>query len=143
MGEVVGALVGAAVGAGVDEIVPLDCDGESSTTPANPDDAAESFADSDTVEVEASEAFMPSPCHVEVGPVPSAHPEGLVHVTLLFVSGRLSANASSFDCAGASDGVVNDVLLLTKLFPDLSTDEAVESAAIQTCSRAAESGLKT
>lgn len=55
----------------------------------------------------------------------------------------MSASASSFDCAGASDGVVNDVLLLMKLLPDLSTDEAVESAAIHTCSRCAESGLKT
>lgn len=133
-----GAEVGAAVGAGV-ALVPDDCPGESRRRAAKPFDELESVDDSDRVDVAAF--VSASPFHVDVGPVPKPQPEALLHVTLLLVSGRFSARPSSFDCAGARLGVVYAVLL-TYVFDDLSTDAAVVSAAIQTCSRCADSGLK-
>lgn len=119
----------------------VDCDGESSTNPAKPVEDLESVPVSAIADVVEEDFVSASPFHVDVGPDPIVHPDGLLQVGLPETSGRLRANPSSFDCAGVRLGEVNAVPPLTYEFDDLSTDDAVESAAIQTCSRCAASGL--
>jgi hypothetical protein len=119
-------------------------DEDSKIIAENPEAAAESVPVSETAVADESCWYTASPCQVDVGPAPSNQGlTGALHVTLLFID-KLNAIARSLDCVGVTDGVVKVVLLLTCVFPLPSTPVALAtSAAIQTCSRCAESGVKT
>lgn len=131
-----GVGVGGGVGAPPDEV--------SNTIVDHPGAAAESVDVSKTDVVDGCAWYTASPRHVGVGPVPSVHVTGFVHVNALSVIGKLKAMARSFICDGVTVGVVYVARLFMNALEALSVPDAFDtSTPIHVCWRCAACGVNT